>query len=107
MPLFGECKNISQTASLGETHFSLIACLHVCLYFFTTFCDERQGAQRERERINLVGRRIYAFQDGGGEQLLSFFSVFFVGGDREVRRYLFHSCASEIEFELISNSCTE
>ena len=50
MPLFGECKNISQTASLGETHFSLIACLHVCLYFFTTFRVERQEAQREREK---------------------------------------------------------
>ena len=50
MPLFGEFKNISQTASLGETNFSLIACLHVCLYFFITFHVERQGAQREREK---------------------------------------------------------
>ena len=49
MPLFGEFKNISQTASLGETHFSPIACLHVCLYFFITFHVERQEAQRERE----------------------------------------------------------
>ena len=54
MPLFGECKNISQTASLGETHFSLIACLHVCLYFFTTFCEkDRERRERERRR-NLV-----------------------------------------------------
>ena len=54
MPLFGECKNIAQTASLGETHFSLIACLHVCLYFFTTFCEkDRERRERER-RINLV-----------------------------------------------------
>ena len=54
MPLFGECKNISQTASLGETYFSLIACLHVCLYFFTTFCEkDRERRERER-RINLV-----------------------------------------------------
>ena len=54
----------------------------------------------EREKIkHLVGEeRIYLFRDGGGEQLFFFF-VFFVGGDREVRRYLFHSCASEIEFE--------
>ena len=54
MPRFGECKNISQTASLGETHFSLIACLHVCLYFFTTFCEkDRERRERERRR-NLV-----------------------------------------------------
>ena len=54
MPLFGECKNISQTASLGETYFSLIACLHVCLYFFTTFCEkDRERRERER-RITLV-----------------------------------------------------
>ena len=49
MPRFGECKNISQTASLGETYFSLIACLHVCLYFFTTFC-EKDRERREREK---------------------------------------------------------
>ena len=78
----------------------------VCIFLPLFALKDRERRERER-RINLVGRRIYAFQDGGGEQLLSFFSVFFVGGDREVRRYLFHSCASEIEFELISNSCTE
>ena len=49
-----ECRSlnlkISQNkAYLGETNFSLIACLHVCLYFFITFHVERQGAQRERE----------------------------------------------------------
>ena len=59
----------------------------------------QKDTHRTRERrINLVGEeRIYLFRDGREEQL--FFSVFFVGGDREVRRYLFHSCASEIEFE--------
>ena len=59
----------------------------------------QRHAQKERERrINLVGEeRIYLFRDGREEH--SFFFVFFVGGDREVRRYLFHSCASEIEFE--------
>ena len=50
-----ECRSlnlkISQNkAYLGETNFSLIACLHVCLYFFITFHVERQGAQREREK---------------------------------------------------------
>ena len=65
----------------------------VCLY------TPQKDTHRTRERrINLVGEeRIYLFRDGREEQL--FFSVFFVGGDREVRRYLFHSCASEIEFE--------
>ena len=64
-----------------------------------TFVYTTKDTHRKRERrINLVGEeRIYLFRDGGEEQL--FFSVFFVGGDREVRRYLFHSCASEIEFE--------
>ena len=94
MPLFGAFKNISQTASLGETHFSLIACLHVCLYFLPLFTRKIGSAEREKKEPRWGG---YAFQDGGGEQLLSFFSVFFVGGDREVRRYLFHSRASEIE----------
>ena len=56
MPLFGECKNISQTASLGETHFSLIACLHVCLYFFTTFCEkDRERREREKRKPCLGG----------------------------------------------------
>ena len=96
MPLFGECKNISQTASLGETHFSLIACLHVCLYFFTTFCEkDRERREREKKKPCRGG---YAFQDGGGEQWFFVFSETAVGGDREVRRYLFHSCASEIEW---------
>ena len=63
----------------------------VCLY--TT----ERHAQKERERrINLVGEeRIYLFRDGREEQL--FFFVFFVGGDREVRRYLFHTYLAEIE----------
>ncbi len=56
MPLFGECKNISQTASLGETHFSLIACLHVCLYFFITFCEkDRERREREKNKPCLGG----------------------------------------------------
>jgi hypothetical protein len=56
-----------------------------------------KDTHRKRERrINLVGEeRIYLFRDGREEQL--FFSVFFVGGDREVRRYLFHSYLAEIE----------
>ncbi len=54
MPLFGAFKNISQTASLGETHFSLIACLHVCLYFLPLFTRKIGSAERER-RKNLVG----------------------------------------------------
>ncbi len=70
------------------------ACVFV---FFTTFhSKDRKRRKREKNKPRW-GR--YTFQDGGGEQLLSFFSVFFVGGDREVRRYLFHSCASEIEFD--------
>jgi hypothetical protein len=70
------------------------ACVFVFFYHFSL---ERQEAQKEREEKTPRWGR-YTFQDGGGEQLLSFFSVFFVGGDREVRRYLFHSCASEIEW---------
>jgi hypothetical protein len=54
MPLFGAFKNIAQTASLGETHFSLIACLHVCLYFLPLFTRKIGSAERER-RKNLVG----------------------------------------------------
>ena len=54
MPLFGSFKNISQTASLGETNFSLIACLHVWLYFLPLFTlKDRERRERER-RINLV-----------------------------------------------------
>ena len=51
----------------------------------------QKDTHRKRERrINLVGEeRIYLFRDGREEH--SFFFVFFVGGDREVRRYLFHS----------------
>jgi hypothetical protein len=67
---------------------------HVTFVYTTKTRTERE---RER-RINLVGKeRIYLFCDGGEEH--SFFSVFFVGGDREVRRYLFHSYLAEIEFE--------
>ena len=51
MPLFGSFKNISQTASLGETNFSLIACLHVWLYFLPLFTlKDRERRERERER---------------------------------------------------------
>ena len=60
MPLFGEFKNISQTASLGETNFSLIACLHVCLYFFTTFHSKDRKRREREKRKHLVGEeRIY------------------------------------------------
>jgi hypothetical protein len=57
----------------------------------------QKDTHRTRERrINLVGEeRIYLFRDGREEQL--FFFVFFVGGDREVRRYLFHTYLAEIE----------
>ena len=76
------------SVELGEI-FSRMS--DVCLY------TPQRHAQKERERrINLVGEeRIYLFRDGGEEH--SFFSVFFVGGDREVRRYLFHSYLAEIE----------
>jgi hypothetical protein len=65
----------------------------VCLY------TPQKDTHRKRERrINLVGEeRIYLFRDGREEH--SFFSVFFVGGDREVRRCVFHAHSSEIEFE--------
>ena len=85
-------------AYLGET-ISLIACLHVCLYFLPLFTRKTGSAERER-RENLVGEeRVYLFRDGGGEQSFFFFSETAVGGDREVRRYLFHSYLAEIEFE--------
>ena len=63
------------------------------MFVYTT----KTRTERERERrINLVGEeRIYLFRDGREEQL--FFFVFFVGGDREVRRYLFHTYLAEIE----------
>ena len=56
------------------------------------------SAEREDKTPRRGREDILLFQDGGGEQLLFFFSVLFVGGDREVRRYLFHTCASEIEW---------
>ena len=61
--------------------------------------------ERERERrINLVGKeRIYLFCDGGEEH--SFFSVFFVGGDREVGDICLNM-ASEIEWNGL-RACTE
>lgn len=48
MPLFGEFKNISQTASLGETLSSdrMSACVFVFFYHFSL---ERDEAQKERE----------------------------------------------------------
>jgi hypothetical protein len=60
-------------------------------------CIHHKDTHRKRERrINLVGEeRLYLFCDGGEEH--SFFFVFFVGGDREVRRYLFHSYLAEVE----------
>ena len=67
------------------------------LISITRLSRKKKHRKRER-RINLVGEDgMYLFRDGREEH--SFFFVFFVGGDREVRRYLFHSCASEIEFE--------
>jgi hypothetical protein len=71
----------------------------MCVCIFYHFSLERQGAQREREEKTSLGRRGYTFRDGGGEQLFFFFSETAVGGDREVRRYLFHSYLAEIEFE--------
>jgi hypothetical protein len=62
MPLFGAFKNISQTASLGETHFSLIACLHVCLYFLPLFTRKIGSAERER-RKNLVVNSFVSIDD--------------------------------------------
>ena len=66
----------------------------VCIFLSLFTLEDRKRREREKNKPRWGG---YAFQDGGGEQLLSFFSVLFVGGDREVRRYLFHSRASEIE----------
>ena len=60
MPIF-EFKNISkQRAYLGETNFSLIACLRVCLYFFTTFHSKDRKRREREKRKHLVGEeRIY------------------------------------------------
>jgi hypothetical protein len=68
----------------------------VCI-FLPLFTRKTGSAERERRENTSLGKRGYTFQDGGEEQLLSFFSVFFVGGDREVRRYLFHAYFAEIE----------
>ena len=95
-----ECRSlvhlkISHKRFRGNAFLSdrMSACVFV---FFYHFLRERQGAQREREK-NKPCWGGYAFQDGGGEQLFFVFSETAVGGDREVRRYLFHTCASEIE----------
>jgi hypothetical protein len=61
-----------------------------------TFVYTTKTRTKRERRENLVGEeRVYLFRDGGGEH--SFCSVFFVGRDREVRRYLFHTYHSEIE----------
>ena len=53
----------------------------VCLY--TPLRHAQKKRERRERRINLVEEERLYFRDGGEEQL--FFSVFFVGFDREVR----------------------
>ena len=93
---WSEFKNISQrglfSLFMGKNFSDRMS---ACVFVFYHFSLERHEAQKEREEKTSLGRRIYQ-RDGGGEQL--FFSVFFVGCDREVRRYLFHSYFTEIEW---------